>query len=215
MDKKCQIVWVSSEEKQNRILDAALRLCKQYGLKKISMAEIAAEAEMSRPALYNFYKNKGAIVKAVSQRLHHKALLGVEDALKSNSGLSDSLESALRAWGEDYVDILYNSNHGLELLGVSGNVGADISLQSRKACLEQLSEFFEQADGNGEIKLSRVSLGSLEAAELFALFFSGSAERLRQSARLPGQTQESCPTLFDGTGQGEIIWKITSTGYSW
>ena len=50
------------EEKQARILNAALGVFAAYGLKRSSMEDIAKAADMSRAALYQHFRNKEDIL---------------------------------------------------------------------------------------------------------------------------------------------------------
>ena len=53
------------EPKEQRIVDAALRLAQRHGYRKVTMMDIAAEAGMSRPSLYASFANKEAILGAL------------------------------------------------------------------------------------------------------------------------------------------------------
>src|SRR5581483_9911319 len=64
-----------------RILDAALVRFAQYGFRRTSMEDIAAEAGVSRAALYLQFDNKEAIFRALSEALHERALAAAIAAL--------------------------------------------------------------------------------------------------------------------------------------
>lgn len=49
----------------NRILDKALNLFFRYGIRGITMDEIATECGISKKTIYQFYENKDALVDAV------------------------------------------------------------------------------------------------------------------------------------------------------
>ena len=46
------------QNKKNSILKASLKLFKQYGYNKVSVAEIAKEASVSQVSIYNYFKSK-------------------------------------------------------------------------------------------------------------------------------------------------------------
>jgi AcrR family transcriptional regulator len=45
------------EDKKHQILQAAIEIFGTYGYKKTSMQDIADALDISRPALYQYYKN--------------------------------------------------------------------------------------------------------------------------------------------------------------
>ena len=53
------------EEKKHQILQAATEVFGTYGYKKTSMQDIADALDISRPALYQYYKNKEAVFLAL------------------------------------------------------------------------------------------------------------------------------------------------------
>jgi AcrR family transcriptional regulator len=53
------------EEKEQRILSCAAELFKKYGLKSITMDDIAIEAGISKKTLYTFFSNKTDIVNHI------------------------------------------------------------------------------------------------------------------------------------------------------
>ena len=155
------------------ILDAALSLCSQYGLKKVSMDDIAQASEMSRPSLYNYFPNKKAIVQGASARLYEKALKGVEEALEVVTEPSEQLHVALLAWGADFVELLYESPHGVELLGASGELARELARDGRERCLGLLADYLSRAQEEGKLNLTRAGLDASDAAKLLLFSFQG------------------------------------------
>jgi len=56
---------LSREERQQHILNAALRCVRRSGFHGASMSDIAAEAKMSVGVIYRYFANKEAIVEAI------------------------------------------------------------------------------------------------------------------------------------------------------
>jgi AcrR family transcriptional regulator len=56
------------EETQNKIITVAVQLFNQHGLEAVSMEQIAAEADIARGTLYNYYPSKEEIINAFLQR---------------------------------------------------------------------------------------------------------------------------------------------------
>jgi AcrR family transcriptional regulator len=57
-----------SKERQNQVLDAAVKVFSRLGFHKASMDTIAEEAEMSKGLLYWYFKSKDAIIAAILKR---------------------------------------------------------------------------------------------------------------------------------------------------
>lgn len=53
------------EDKRRAILDSAARVFAAQGMSKVSMAQIAAEAQVSKALLYHYYPGKDALIFAV------------------------------------------------------------------------------------------------------------------------------------------------------
>jgi len=53
------------EQKMNNILEAALSLFMEYGVQKVSMAEIAKKAKVSQVTIYNYFESKDKLVNEV------------------------------------------------------------------------------------------------------------------------------------------------------
>ncbi len=59
---------------RDRIIDAALRLIPQYGWRRLSLAEIAAEADLPILTLYRAFPSKPAILCGFSRRIDEAVL---------------------------------------------------------------------------------------------------------------------------------------------
>ncbi len=60
-------------ERKEEIILAALELASENGLKSVSMAQIAGKVRIKAPSLYNHFKSKDDIVKAMYSFLREKA----------------------------------------------------------------------------------------------------------------------------------------------
>src|SRR6185437_1493765 len=56
------------DDTRDRIMDVADRLFRQVGFAKTTVADIAAELDMSPANVYRFFSSKNAIVEAICQR---------------------------------------------------------------------------------------------------------------------------------------------------
>ena len=63
-------------ERKEEIIYAALELASVNGLKSVSLSQIAEKVGMKAPSLYNHFRSKDEIVKAMYSTLREKALKG-------------------------------------------------------------------------------------------------------------------------------------------
>ncbi|RMF41324.1 MAG: TetR/AcrR family transcriptional regulator, partial [Alphaproteobacteria bacterium] len=82
---------------QQRIVETAERLFRQYGWRKTTVADIAAELGMSTANLYRFFASKRAITQAVARKLTDELSTAVLRET-SRAGLSacEKLEAFIR-----------------------------------------------------------------------------------------------------------------------
>lgn len=66
---------------KNKILDVVARLTEQYGLKKFTIDEVAAELHISKKTLYQYFRGKDEII-----REYFEETLGNETVLPRRMG---------------------------------------------------------------------------------------------------------------------------------
>jgi AcrR family transcriptional regulator len=85
-----------SQQRHQRILDAAVRVFSSKGYHGTLVDEIAAEAETSKGGVYFHFPNKQAIFLALLDRLANMLRERVEDAIKNEPDPIERAETALR-----------------------------------------------------------------------------------------------------------------------
>jgi len=153
---------------RERILPAAFARFARYGFRRTSMEDIAAEAGVSRAALYLQFRNKEAIFRSLSQQLHDEALARATAALAGTAPLAERLRAGLEAKSLRFVEIAYGSAHGAELLDESNRLCGALAAETARRFLAVLTRVFRQAAAAGEIDLASAGLTAAGAAELFA-----------------------------------------------
>ena len=91
--------------KAERALDGATDVFTRYGYARTTMADIAARAGMSRPALYLLYPDKEAIFETVIRRMDERKLGDIAEALAPMGNLGDRLRTACLSWGLHGVEL--------------------------------------------------------------------------------------------------------------
>ena len=104
------------EVKTGRVLTAARELFLRYGYKRVSMADIAEAVGISRPALYNIFKNKEDIFSGVFLRWVDETILEIENGISELSTSEDKLKYAFELWTVRPFDIVNTSPEAKELI---------------------------------------------------------------------------------------------------
>src|SRR5690349_865995 len=66
------------EETYETILQAATVLFHRYGYRKMTMCDVAEEARLSRPTVYQYFPNKEELALGVIDRLHQDLTVELE-----------------------------------------------------------------------------------------------------------------------------------------
>lgn len=152
---KCQIFDMkdsNADPKQNAIVTSAWQAFATYGFRKTSMDDIARGAGMSRPALYQHYRNKEDIFRSLVQHHYDEARVSVRDALQMDGSVIEVLTNALQKQSEGAAELLM-SPHGMELLDAGSTTAPDI-VEAGEAALQVLyAEWLERQVARGSAKL--------------------------------------------------------------
>jgi AcrR family transcriptional regulator len=81
------------EETRENIINCAITLFREKGYHKTSMDEIAEKVDVSKPTLYNYFQDKGAILIAYFQSVIADYGKEIKTGLRSNRGIKARLES--------------------------------------------------------------------------------------------------------------------------
>ena len=80
------------DEREENIVEAAIRVFSRYGVKRTTMNDIAGEAGIVRQTLYNVYRNKDDVLRAVIQWHVEDSLTAIERESAGAAGLGDKLD---------------------------------------------------------------------------------------------------------------------------
>lgn len=158
---------------RERILRAAFTLFSRYGFRRTSMEDIAAEASLSRAALYLQFRNKEDIFRDLARELNEESMSQAEAAVAERRPLADRLRMAVEARMLRMIEIAYASPHGSELMDEKNRLCGDLWAESERTFQELLARLFKRAAHAREIDLAVAGLGAAEAADLFLRAVSG------------------------------------------
>ncbi|MBO9466746.1 TetR/AcrR family transcriptional regulator [Tropicibacter sp. R15_0] len=140
------------QQKQAAILDAAMGVFAQYGYRKTSMEDLAKAAGMSRPALYQYFRNKEDIACSLTKLFYDRSAVAMRAALAVEGPLVEVLEQSFRVKLAG-VEVIANSPHGDELMELGKSVSAE-QIKTGAAQLERIfADWLDQKAGQGALAL--------------------------------------------------------------
>ncbi len=126
---------------ENNILNAAMRMFSRYGVKRTSMADLAQEAGISRQTLYNAYKNKDEVLRALIRAFASAALADSTKALRNVHDLGGQLDIVLHnltVTGFDLVAQMPNAQDLIDGFNASGKAEMDAAAETFRLLIADL-----------------------------------------------------------------------------
>ncbi len=161
-------------EREEKIIDAAVQQFSRYGVKRTSMNDIAGAAGIARQTLYNAFSNKDEVLRATIRLFAERATAQIETGLEKTGGLGEQLD----------VIFKHIAVEPFELLRASPN--AEDIVEGFNASSQQ--EIAAAAEGNRVIiarilePFSRAIEDSGLTVDQFADFVQRSASNAKYSA---------------------------------
>jgi AcrR family transcriptional regulator len=135
------------DAKKTQILDAAFEKFLVYGVAKTSMADIATEAGVSRPALYLHYANKQAIFSACIERVLNGATAAALAELEVSGTVAERLDRFLQRSIGDLMERLRTSEHGADLIEAKAGYARDVFDSDSRRTRKGLASYLKSAAG--------------------------------------------------------------------
>lgn len=79
-------------ERREQVVDAALRVIVEQGYEGVSIEAIARTAGVTRPVIYDHFRNLGELLQALIEREEHYALAQLAQIFPADPGASDPIE---------------------------------------------------------------------------------------------------------------------------
>ncbi|GAB3086790.1 TetR/AcrR family transcriptional regulator [Micromonospora schwarzwaldensis] len=115
-----------SNDRLETILTAAYACFTRHGMRRTTMDDIAAAAGMSRPAVYQYVRNKDDAYRRLAERLFADSLDRARRVAATPGALTDRLHDVLAAKLELTLTLHRDSPHATELLDASGKLTGDL-----------------------------------------------------------------------------------------
>ncbi|MCM2575982.1 TetR/AcrR family transcriptional regulator [Streptomyces meridianus] len=114
-------------ERIEKILNAAYTCFTRHGVRRTTMDDIARAAGMSRPAVYQYVRNKQDAFRRLAQHLLDRALAEARTAAGDDGPLDDRLAAVLESKIALARDLWRDSPaHAAELLGEDARLSEDL-----------------------------------------------------------------------------------------
>lgn len=135
-------------EKKKYIAEKTLELISKKGLANFTMEDVAVACNVSKGSLYNYFKNKNALIIAAFSALMEKMLSFFEE--KISEPRSDSLEKSAEIYTQIYSEILSSFPSGdlLRLLEILLNSTHDPSMM--QTLTKTFKEYYNKILSNFE-----------------------------------------------------------------
>ncbi len=142
--------------RREAILDAAARLFARKGITSATMADIAAEADLSAGAIYRYFASKNELLRAVfDEAVTRNQQLFREEALAAPSPLEALKRVGRRVWVEldDRDALICDIQMALTAAREPYDFGIELS-RNRESIRQLLEELIRAAQDAGEIDRS-------------------------------------------------------------
>ncbi|WP_158284653.1 TetR/AcrR family transcriptional regulator [Oricola cellulosilytica] len=156
----------TSPDKRGTILSAAFDVFINYGFRKTSMDDIARAAGMSRPALYQIFRNKSEIFRGLSRSLLESTATEAISAFHGAKPFSERLYDALDVSILSMHRKIDATPHGMELIGVNEEIASDIEEEWCQSLIGVIAKGIEEAARTGEVSLEPLGVDAHAVASI-------------------------------------------------
>jgi AcrR family transcriptional regulator len=141
------------DPKEAAILSAAFECFARYGLRRTSMADIAAGAGMSRPALYLHYAGKEDIFNALVRSHFERSEKAVGQVLADPGPAAQVLLSVFHAIDGEAVEAMLNSPHADEILSANGPFSQAAVVEAHARITGHIARWIDKGVVDGRFSL--------------------------------------------------------------
>lgn len=142
---------MTDADRRTLILEAAGRLLRHYGPFKTTVADIAREARVGVGTVYLEFRNKDAILGALSRRRHRHVLEATRRAWGDGRPAAEALERALTARFEAFLGCADDGAHGADMLACACPAIEEAHASFQEAERSLFAECLAEAVGRGEL----------------------------------------------------------------
>lgn len=188
---------MQTQTSQSKILTAAINAFGQYGYKKTTMQDIADEAGLSRPAVYQYYKNKAAVFSALLTFVLGQAKQAAKEHFDMEKSAYLRIYEGMLAFETVALKPTLTTAKGHELLSLASTMEEEIVTAHANWLLESVAAILQEAQNNGEISLTHLSGNLQQVAEIMIAGVTGVKHSVKNIEQLESHTE----LLF------QLFWK--------
>lgn len=156
----------AEDPRRARIVEAAMPVFLAYGFSRTTMDDIARAAEMSRPALYLFFRNKADIFRAACMATLEHARASACDVLEGEGPLEARLMQALDQALFRLFRQIEDSPHGEELVDVNHAIASDVVAAWVREMVACFATAIDREARQRGVRLARHGLSAEALAEM-------------------------------------------------
>jgi AcrR family transcriptional regulator len=147
-----QILLSRSSSVRRRIVEAAIRLHREIGFKKTTVADIARGASMSPANVYRFFPSKGAIEEAIVAELFEQVFAAATLASRGGGSVQERLTAALRAIAQLHEHRLKHDSKQHELAAAAVRQNWPVALSHADRIRGLVRAIIATGQANGELR---------------------------------------------------------------
>lgn len=180
------------DRKRNHVLTSARATFLRYGFRRVSMADIAAAAGVSRPALYLLFKNKEEIFVGVFLHWVEETVAEIVAGMAKASTVRAKLACAFEIWSVRPFDLVATSPDAKELIECTAGFARTAQREGYARFEETITLALEPFAGRLPDSLS-LSAGRI------AHLLAGAVQGFKQSAESTDELRAMIGDLLDLT----------------
>jgi AcrR family transcriptional regulator len=166
---------ISSEERRETVIDAAVKEFAAHGYHAASTGSIAKRAGISQPYIYALFPNKRELFLAC----HRHVVDGIRDTFTEAARGAESPQDAMRRLGDAYMDLLENRDEILMQMQAHAAAGDPELRDEIRSVFTDLFDHVRETTG-------------LDHEQVVQLFSAGMYLNVIAALDLP---MDYCPTL--------------------
>jgi TetR/AcrR family transcriptional regulator len=151
-------------DRLTRVLDAAYECFTKHGIRKTTMDDIAAAAGMSRPAVYQYVRNKDDAFRRLAGRIFDQALDRARAAATAPGTLTQRMDRVLAVKLDLTQRMCQDTPYGGELIGRGSTLSGELDRTFAASMTDLLSATITEAAT--EVGLPLRADNAREVAEL-------------------------------------------------
>ncbi|MCO4294133.1 TetR/AcrR family transcriptional regulator [Solitalea sp. MAHUQ-68] len=173
------------DDKQELIVDAALKRFAHFGPSKTTMNEIADDLRLSKALIYYYFPDKASLLKAVLEKILNTYFLEIECEANHSKTVEKALFNLIAVRHDFFMKFFYNMGLNRNFLEGNKNSLDEIAATAIKREKKFVAALLERANQTGELKVTNPE----EQADLYIDLLKG----IRFSFITPG----TCSQILD------------------